>query len=193
MFGHIPWWGVGFLIFFHSGLMFQSPSGGKWGGFSYDALLGAGVTIGIFLITTFGTVIYRGLKGLRFRKNRNIPNIITEWEGNWYLEDGSEYATNDRINLVKWLKDGKFRGHGGVIFNRKNYKYSITGEITPTRFVMLEYKAENYPTEGNVGVAFLFLNQSAETMEGYWTGTVSTDNGTRLANGKVKLERSRNI
>jgi hypothetical protein len=129
------------------------------------------------------------------RHRDNLPNVMGDWRAEWKYEDGSPLPP-DTVSFVKWTKKSQFEGHGAINYPNKQYKYSITGEISPTRVVALTYKAESYPNEANIGTACLLLSTDSEDLVGTWTGYqgVKQPDGAevfKLIGGKVTMHRLR--
>lgn len=128
----------------------------------------------------------------------NAPQIAnTRWAAEWKYEDGSP-SLNDIVTFSKWTKDNLFEGFGEITYPNKQYKYSIKGEVSPRGVVVLNYKAEGYPTEANIGTACLQLSGNAEDLAGTWTGLqgVKQSNGTEvfeLRGGKVAMHKIKDL
>ena len=131
----------------------------------------------------------------QMRQQSNIPEIMgTKWSTEWYNADGTKHAS-DEVTFSKWTKNSQFEGYGEVTYGGIQYKYSITGEVAPSRIVVLTYKAERFPTEANIGTACLELSQDAKELNGYWAGrTTLTQKGQKtyiVRSGKVKMKEIR--
>jgi hypothetical protein len=145
--------------------------------------------------TIIGKISFTKAASWFFRSQHNIPDIKgTQWSCEWYFEN-SELYVKDEIRIVKWTQDGRFKGVGRQEKKRDPtahvFEYPITGEVSPTRVVVLTYKAEKYPTEGHIGMACMELNMEAKEMLGHWCGMASKklDDGTKIStlrHGKVK-------
>jgi hypothetical protein len=127
------------------------------------------------------------------RRRANIPEIMnTQWKAEWSYDDGNPTVV-DSVTLEKWTKKTQFGGYGEVDHAGKRYKYSITGEVSPTRVVLLTYKAEKYPTEANIGTAALLLSTSAQDLTGTWSGleasTLASGTKYELRGGRVRMQR----
>jgi hypothetical protein len=155
------------------------------------AIIGA---IGGILAALVGQVPVKDVLSHWARHQNNIPEIIdTKWQAAWYLEDGVLYA-RDTVTFEKWTKNSQFDGYGEVTHEGKQYKYSISGEVSPNRVVVLIYKAEKFPTEANIGTACLQLSSNAEGLDGDWIGLVSSKESDgsyvpRLRGGKVVMTK----
>ena len=117
----------------------------------------------------------------------------TRWSANWYHEDGTLYVS-DKVTFSSWINSHQFDGYGEVTHHDKEYKYSITGEVSRTGIVVLVYKAERFPTEANIGTVCLQLSISAQELEGTWTGFGSRKqpDGKKVATlitGKITMRR----
>lgn len=127
-------------------------------------------------------------------------NIIpTRWKAEWKFDDGSVYAS-DRVTFERWTEEGKgqFEGYGEVTYGDKEYKYPFAGEVSfGTRIVVLTYRAEKYPQEGNIGVACLELSNSATEMDGYWAGRAHIEaNGRKIytvRTGVVSMKKIKDL
>jgi len=125
-----------------------------------------------------------------------IEIMGTRWSATWY-KDKELYVT-DRVTFARWINDTQFEGYGEVTHHGTEYKYSIAGELSRTGIVVLIYKAERFPTEANIGAACLQLSNSAQELEGTWTGfaSVKQPDGKKvptLVTGRVFMERIRNL
>jgi hypothetical protein len=115
------------------------------------------------------------------RRRFGVPEIMqTEWQAEWKYDDGSP-TVNDRVTFNAWTKDNQFKGFGEV----KQYKYQISGEVSPTRIVAFTYKAERYPTQAYFGMAFLQLSTDALELSGTWAGF---EGGAKQAGGQEAFE-----
>jgi hypothetical protein len=131
----------------------------------------------------------------RSRKRAHIPEIMkTQWDCDWFRADGS-LQVNDRVTFSDWTKDNQFNGYGEAQYGDTLYKYSISGEVSPSRIVVLTYKAEKFPTGANVGMACFQLNGDATMGAGHWAGyTPQTADGITtygIVHGLIKLKRVR--
>jgi uncharacterized protein len=119
-------------------------------------------------------------------------DIMGRWQAAWHFEDGTIFA-NDEVTLTRWLNDTRFEGYGEVIHHDKKYKYSISGEVSRARVVVLIYKAERFPTEASIGTACLELGDSATDMNGYWSGRASSLQNDKkiytVRGGKVQMRK----
>ena len=120
----------------------------------------------------------------------------TRWNAEWKYEDGKTY-TSDKVTISDWTARNQFQGYGEVTYGDKEYKYSITGEVSRNGIVVMTYKAEKYPTEANIGMACLELSSSATEMEGYWSGRASYEqNGKKIhgvRGGTVKMVKIKDL
>lgn len=133
-----------------------------------------------------------------FHSHNNLPNIIgTQWDCEWFLEDGN-LDVRDRLEILKWTKNSQFKalGHQSRTIDGKirKYTYKIKGEVAPSGAIVITYKADKYPTQGNIGVACMELSLNAETIEGLWCGrksahTIEGEKVIRVRGGKVKCTR----
>lgn len=159
------------------------------------AIIGAAATIVAVLL---GKIPLEKAFSYRKRKRYNIPEIMqTRWQADWHYEDGSLYIS-DSVTFSKWTKGCEFVGFGEVTHEGKEYKYSITGEVGPNRVVVLTYKAEKYPLQGNIGMACLELSNSAELLEGIWAGRSSKkiQDGKKVymvRSGEVKMRKTKDL
>ena len=99
-------------------------------------------------------------------KMNGLPAIIgTTWEAKWDFEDGKPY-TREFVTFENWTdKDFQFEGHGLVVHGGNQYKYPITGLISPGRIVALTWTAEGFPSKGaNIGTATLKLSPNSATI-----------------------------
>ena len=148
------------------------------------------------IVTLLGKVQFDKIISKRFRDQKDIPDIVgTVWAAEWYFEDDELYV-KDEITLEQWTRKGHFEGHGEVLHDDTKYKYPITGEVTASRIVVLTYKAEAYPTEGNIGTACMDLSDGAKKLRGRWAGRASgtADGGEKVSfirGGRVTMKRIR--
>lgn len=148
-----------------------------------SAAIGAGATI---IAAIIAKISFPQLSSWIFRWRHNIADIKeTRWSCTWCFENGETYV-EDTIEIQKWTGGNGFRGEGfqtrDVDGQKRTYRYPITGEISPLNVIVLTYKAEKYPTQGNIGMACLRLQVGAEKMEGYWCGLTSRklDDGRKV-------------
>lgn len=159
-----------------------------------SGLIGAAATLGAALIAK--VPLERGLSVLARRRN-NIPEIMnTRWRAEWRYDDNQLFV-EDEVTFSKWRKKCRFEGYGEVTHGDKQYKYTIEGEISPSRVVVISYKAERYPTEASIGTACLELGDSAIDMNGYWSGRASAlQNGKKIytvRGGTVQLRKIKDL
>ena len=134
----------------------------------------------------------------RMRRESNVAELMgTKWAADWYFDDDKKRVMHDTVTFSNWTKDNLFVGFGEITYPNKQYRYSITGEVSPVRVIILTYKAEQYPTETNIGTVCLQLSGNAEDLAGTWIGLEGTKqpDGTempKLHGGKVKMHRIRN-
>ena len=148
------------------------------------ALIGAAATI---VAAILGMPVVNDWLSSRMRQRSNIPEIMgTKWSAEWGYEDGRP-PLNDIVTFSKWTKNNQFEGFGEITHQGKQYRYSITGEVSPSRVVVLTYKAERYPTEANIGTACLQLSDNAEEFTGTWIGFAATT----LRGGRLTMRRIR--
>ena|ERR1700676_2472585 len=160
------------------------------------ALIGAGATILAALIGLLGVFLASDVLSSRTRIHFGIEKIKimnTTWAADFKFEDGSDY-TKEVVTFEKWTKNTQFEGHGEVVHSGKQYRYPITGEVSPARIVVLDYKAEDFPTEANIGTACLQLNTSGDGLDGFWSGLVSTKQAggkevSELRSGTVSMKK----
>jgi hypothetical protein len=129
--------------------------------------------------------------------NTNLNIIATEWDATWEYDDGSP-PLRDKVTFTEWSKDNFFDGYGIIQYPKRPYKYSIKGEVSQNRVVLLTYKAQDYPTEANIGSACLLLSSDAQDLGGTWTGLQGKKeaDGTeilQLRSGKVTMHRVNNL
>src|SRR5205085_803795 len=120
----------------------------------------------------------------------------TRWSVEWLDEDGKLYVS-DKVTFSRWVNKNQFEGYGEVTHHGKEYKYSITGEVSRAGVVIV-YKAEKFPTEGNIGTACLQLSIGAETLVGKWSGFASVplpdgSKTTGLRSGKVTMQKIKDL
>lgn len=141
--------------------------------------------IGGIAVALIGKVPFDKIMSSRMRRRSNIPEIMdTKWGAEWYHPDGTLY-TKDVVTFSKWTKNNQFEGYGEVTHNNTLFKYSMTGEVSPSRIIVLTYKAEEYPTQGNLGMACLELDVGAKGLEGYWLHQSTTAHA--VVPGKVRM------
>lgn len=135
----------------------------------------------------------------KFRSNHNIIDITGCWSCKWFYDDRKE-PIEDEIEIAKWTKDSKFEGFGHqtreINGQRRVFNYPVSGEVSPHRIVVLTYKADNYPTQANIGMATMQLDVRGENMSGFWCGLGSgrSEDGTQIAalrHGKVECAKLR--
>jgi hypothetical protein len=154
------------------------------------AIIGAAATI---LVGLLGKVPFESLISAWSRKRANIPEIMaSQWKADWQYDDGSP-TVKDTVTFEKWTKKSQFKGYGEVTYDAKIYKYSITGEVSPARLVVLTFKAEKFPTEANFGTAAMLLSADPSDLEGSWNGLeyVKADRAYRIRGGKLTMKRVR--
>ena len=155
------------------------------------------LVVGI-LLALFGQIPIKEWLSSRIRQRASVPEIMrTVWQAEWHLEDGSLYA-KDTVTFEKWTKNSQFEGYGDVTYGSKQYRYSISGEVSPARVVVLTYKAQRFPTESNIGMACLQLSTNAEGLSGTWAGLLSAkesdpSEAARIRGGKVSMTRIRDL
>ena len=156
-----------------------------------NAIIGAAATI---IAAVVGKISSITVFSFFFRSRKNIPQIMkTVWSAQWFYEDGSLYV-KDRITFKKWKKNNEFTGYGEMEKGKKVYKYPIKGTVAPNGIVVLYYEAEEFPAQGNIGMACLELSINALELVGSWAGRCSKklDDGNwvnLIRGGKVKMER----
>jgi uncharacterized protein len=118
----------------------------------------------------------------------------TEWAADWRFDEVTPFV-QDRVFFTKWTGNNQFDGFGKVLWDTREYKYSITGEVSRNGIVVLTYKAENYPTEANIGMACMELSSNAEQLIGYWSGRHSIEVGGKkvytVRSGPVTMQKVR--
>jgi hypothetical protein len=121
--------------------------------------------------TWLGRIPVENWLSSRVREQQNIPQIVgTRWKTTWEYDDGRP-ALSDTVTVSNWTKDSFFEGFGEIDYpGNRHYKYSIRGEVSPNRVVILNYKAEQYPTQASIGTACLVLSTNAEILSGRWIG-----------------------
>ncbi|MCH8153568.1 MAG: hypothetical protein IH830_14505 [Planctomycetes bacterium] len=129
--------------------------------------------------TIIAKISWDRIGSFRFRRKHHIyPGLIkTVWKARWFDED-EEILFEDEITFEKWKKKNQFVGVGNIEFTTngktKKYTYSIEGEVSPTGFIVLTYKAEKYPEQANIGMACLRLAADPmNDMQGFWSGRCS--------------------
>ena len=151
--------------------------------------------IGTLIATIIGKISFSKVASLFFRHSKNIPDMKgTRWYCKWIYEDGRT-PIEDEIEILKWTKKSNFKGSGHQTRERV-FDYPITGEVSPSRVVVLIYKADKYPEQANIGTASLQLDIRGENMNGYWCGLGSKkmDDGSTiytLHHGQVKCTKLR--
>lgn len=166
------------------------------------ALIAAGGTlVGVILTAILGPIVkdwVENRKSSRTRLRSNIPEIVaSRWGAVWKFQDGTEYA-KDTITFSNWTKNSQFEGYGEVTHGAKQYKYTIAGEVSPARIVVLTYKAERFPTEANIGIACLELSVGADHLHGTWAGLIGKKqaDGTSIPGvhaGTVMMEKIKDL
>lgn len=145
---------------------------------------------GIFGIVTalIGKIPVDAISSSRMRSQSKIPSSLigSKWRAQWYKPDGKLFI-EDVVTFKKWAKDNHFEGYGEVIWDNKQFKYSIAGEVAPNKTVVLTYKAESFPVESNIGVACLKLSEGQRALDGYWIA--HSDDVHDLAAAKVTMAR----
>lgn len=132
-------------------------------------------------------------KSAEVRKASGIsPDIMgTTWQAEWNFEDGKPY-TKEFVTFEKWTKDFQFQGFGEVVHDGKQYKYAMTGLVSPTRIVALTWTAEGFPTKGaNIGTACLALSPNSAKLEGNWVGLAQIGGKLELCTGSVTMNKVR--
>ncbi len=121
-----------------------------------------------------------------------LPDIMgTTWEAEWNFDDGTPY-TKESVTFDRWTKDFQFEGFGYSVHDGKQYKYSITGLVSPTRIVALTWTAEGFPSKGaNVGTACLELSPNSARLDGNWVGLAQTGGKLPLRKGSVTMNKVR--
>ena len=121
----------------------------------------------------------------------------TRWSAEWCFFEKGEVFAKDRVTFANWTEPNKFEGYGEVTYDDTEYKYSITGEVSRSGIIVLTYKAENYPTEANIGMACVELSSSARELTGYWAGRASfMQNGKKLytvRGGTLRMQRIKDL
>lgn len=127
--------------------------------------------------TWLGRIPVENWSSSRAREQQNIPQIVgTRWKATWEHDDGSP-AQSDTVTFSNWARDSFFEGFGDIDYpDNHHYKYSIRGEVSPNRVVILNYKAEQYPTQASIGTACLVLSSNAESLSGRWIGLQDAGN-----------------
>src|SRR5579864_8650425 len=113
-------------------------------------LIGAGATIAAAVITKLISVAVRERESSRYRRERNLPNMLGHWKGEWFWEDGTLYNSDD-IYIESRVRNGRFRGKGML----PTRTYAIEGEVYTTRAMTLSYRTVDFPQSAYVGVACL--------------------------------------
>lgn len=127
-----------------------------------------------------------------------VVNIVgTRWKAEWLFDDGKVYVS-DKVTFERWTGQGQFEGYGEATFGDTEYKYPFSGEVSfGTRIVVLTYRAENYPEEGNIGVACMEFSNSARELTGYWAGRAHrVENGTKsytVRTGKIEMKKIKDL
>jgi hypothetical protein len=161
----------------------------------------AGTVIGVILTAVLGPMVkdwVESRNSSRTRLRSNIPEIIsTKWSAVWRFQDGAEYVS-DTITFSKWTRNSQFEGYGEVTHGGKQYKYTVSGEVSPARIVVFTYKAERFPTEANIGIACLELSVGADELQGTWSGLVGKKqaDGTKIPGvhgGSVKMQKIKEL
>jgi hypothetical protein len=151
---------------------------------------------GIIITAIVGPIVKAWTENRNSAKKRNanlsLPDIMgTTWEAEWNFQDGTPY-TKESVTFEKWTKDFEFQGYGFVVHDGKQYKYSITGVVSPARVVALTWTAEGFPTKGaNLGTACLQLSPGSKKLDGNWVGLAQADDKLGLYTGDVKMNKIR--
>ena len=155
------------------------------------ALVGAGATV---LAAIVAKLPLEKAASFWVRSRNNIPEIMkTRWSAEWLRDDGTLFV-KDVVTFSKWTRKAQFEGYGEVTHDGTQYKYSIVGEVSPSRIVVLTYKAERYPTEASFGMACMELSENVKELDGYWAGRTSLlQDGKRVYAVRVGLVRMRAI
>lgn len=146
------------------------------------SMIGAGATIAAALIAWLANARLQNRASSKYRRDLGLLDPLGTWKCGWFNEDGSLYVS-DRIDIDRWIKNGRFRGKG----TQPELSYIVQGEIDSTRAMALTYRTEDFPKKAYVGVAFLTFSMDGESLSGYWYGR--TRNG-ELAGGKTAWHRS---
>jgi hypothetical protein len=132
-----------------------------------------GAFVGGIIVAIIARMPVQSYSSRKVRQRMNVPEIMkTKWQADWYYEDGNIFVS-DTVTFEKWERGPRFSGYGEVVHDEKQFKYSIEGEISPGRTLILSYKAEKFPSQANIGTACLELSSGADKLEGLWAGTAS--------------------
>jgi hypothetical protein len=158
------------------------------------ALIGGGLGI---VAAVAGKLPIEKIGSVWMRNRYGILEIMgTKWAAEWVYDDGKPFV-KDRVTFTKWTKKSQFEGYGEVTWGEKEYKYSITGEVSRNGIVVITYKAENYPTEANIGMACMELSNSATNLTGYWGGRDSLMVGGKkvytVRGGSVTMQKIKDL
>jgi hypothetical protein len=152
--------------------------------------------LGSVVTAVVGPVVLRLIDDKKSKEARKASGIApgimgTTWKAEWNFEDGTPY-TKEYVTFEKWTKDFQFQGYGYVDHDGQQYKYPITGLISPTRIVALTWTAEGFPAQGaNIGTACLRLSPNSKQLDGKWAGLAQTDGDLKLRAGSVAMVKVR--
>lgn len=143
------------------------------------------VIVGL-LVGVLMTILWHNWRSRRFRTQHDIPNIIGRWRCQWFDDalDPDKPKVEDTVEIQKWTSNGEFLARGYQ--PQLQLSYPIMGEIDPSRWVTLVYKAARYPFEPNRGVVCMELSRDGKTMEGRWFGRRFSN---QLGGGRVHCVR----
>jgi len=159
------------------------------------ALLGMAGTI---VAAVIGKVPYDKLTSSLFRSRKNIPEIMSaRYKAVWNYSSGTRAPVNDTITLEAWTKNNQFKGFGDAEHGTTRYKYTMAGEVTPTRVLVFTYRAEDPTKQSNIGTATLMLPNDPDrgVFNGVWNGLEALDKGGatvyELVGGTVTMQNIR--
>jgi hypothetical protein len=152
--------------------------------------------LGIIVTAIVGPIVLEWYHDRKSAEKRtavgNLPAIMgTTWEAEWKFQDGTLYI-KESVTFEKWTKDFQFQGFGESVHDGQQYKYPITGIVSPMRIVALTWTAEGFPTKGaNIGTACLELSPNSARLNGSWVGLAQTGGKLELRTGSVTMTKVR--
>lgn len=137
------------------------------------AIIGAGATIIVGLLTLFG----KEIKSLRIRKELGYPNIKGHWRASWYLDNTEEVYLEDTVVINK-IRGINIYGEG---LNTGKGNYPLSGKFSKNLILNFIYESgKNYISLS--GVIILKINPLGTECKGRWYGYTKED---KLAGGDV--------
>jgi hypothetical protein len=157
----------------------------------------AGTLLGIVVTAVVGPIVQKWIGDKKSEATRKASGVApdlmgTTWQAAWVFEDGAPY-TEEFVTFEKWTKDFQFQGFGAVVHGGQQYKYPITGLVSPTRIVALTWTAEGFPAKGaNIGTGCLELSPDSARLVGNWAGLAQIGGKLVLRAGRVTMVKVRN-